>query len=488
MLIIPVSTKSGRKQPPYACIALILINAFILFFLQSGDDGIQRQAYDYYERSGLLAIEVEAYKKYLSEKGTAVPELPQDRENERDQLAAKMLADDEFTHRLEANGIIRPEQPEYKDWREKRQTFNGIMEQSVTYRYGYSPRRNNLEGLFTCMYLHGDMMHLVGNMVFLWLIGAMLEAAIGILPFLALYTLTGICASLLFGLVYPLSPGPLVGASGAIAGLMGAYGVIFGLRKIRVFYSLGFYFDYANVPALILFPFWLANEFFQLYTNIGSNVAYVAHIGGLLSGIVTGTGLRFWKKDRIESLFAGEQRKSELEALLDSGMARLAALDLAKARADFLKILSLEPEHSGAIRQLFHIDKGSPGSEEFHKSAHRLLQHLRRTAPDEYLAVFAEYKQTAGKPRLTVEILEQLSYLYLTGNDFNQATACIAAMLKQTPENSKLPGFLYSLAKGYHRNNRGEEARKCLRILATKYGFTPEGAEAERFLNQSRAS
>jgi membrane associated rhomboid family serine protease len=488
MLIIPISTKGDRKQPPYACIALILINVFILFFLQTGDDDIQYQAHSYYETSGLLAIEIKAYTEYLAEKGEIIPEIPQDREKERYRLAEKMLADEKFTNLLEDNRIIRPGNPEYKQWREKRDAFTAILEKSVTHRYGYSPRKNNLHGLFTCMYLHGGIMHLVGNMVFLWLTGAILEAAIETLPFLLLYTITGICASALFGLVYPLSPGPLIGASGAIAGLMGAYGIIFGLRKIRVFYSLGFYFNYANVPALVLFPVWLANEFLQLYTNVGSHVAYVAHIGGLLSGIAIGTGYRFWKKDRIESLFAGEKQQSEVEALFDQGMARLANLDLTKARADFLKILSLEPENSRAIRQLFHIDKGSPDSDEFHNSAHRLLQHLRRTAPEEYLAVFDDYKQTTGKPRITVEVLEQLSYLHLTGNDFKQATACIAAMLRQAPENGKLPGFLYSLAKGYHRTNQGEEARKCLRILATKYGFTPEGAEAERFLDRSRTN
>lgn len=487
MLIIPVRTQADLKKPPLACVGLILINILVLFFLQSGDSKILSDARQYYEKSGLITIEVEAYRKYLAAKGDHDATMPMSEEY-RVSLAKRMVSDEEFSELLENNTIIPPSATGYHDWREKKDKYTAIRDKSYIYHYGYSPRKNNLVGLFTCMYLHGGVMHLVGNMVFLWLVGAILEAAVGTVSFLALYTVAGICASALFGLVYPHSPGPLVGASGAIAGLMGAYGVIFGLRKIRVFYSLGFYFNYANVPALALFPVWLANEFLQLYINVDSNIAYVAHIGGLLSGIVIGTGYRHHKKEQVESLFIGEQKKSEVETLFDSGMNRLASLEMSKARADFLKILAIEPDNSKAIRQLFIIDKGSPASEEFHQSTHRLLQHLRKTDLKEYLSIFEEYQRLVNKPRVTVEILEQLSFLYLSCNDVKKAAACIGALLKRSPENGKLPAFLYNLSKGYHRNNRIEEAKKCLLILSRKFGSSPEGVEAARMLSKTETT
>jgi len=74
MLILPVVTKMDSKQIPYACIALILLNAFVFFFLQAGDDSKIRDAEQYYESSGLLAIELDAYRHYLIQKGDRAPE------------------------------------------------------------------------------------------------------------------------------------------------------------------------------------------------------------------------------------------------------------------------------------------------------------------------------------------------------------------------------------------------------------------------------
>ncbi|MFH0780595.1 MAG: rhomboid family intramembrane serine protease [Pseudomonadota bacterium] len=482
MLVLPVSTKNDNHQAPYGCIGLVLANIFIFFFLQSGDGAIRKQAYEYRESSGLLAIEVAAYRDYLLKKGEFVPDKITEDKKIRYQLAMRMANDETYNTLLEKNRIIDPEQANFNDWREKRDRFEEIKNRSITDQYGYSPQRNNRVGLFTHMFLHGGIMHLVGNMVFLWLVGAFLETAIGAISFLALYLVTGICAGSLFGMIYPLSPGPLVGASGAISGLMGAYGVVFGMRKIRVFYSLGFYFDYANVPALSLFPVWLGNEFLQLYTTQNSHVAYMAHIGGLVSGIACGAGCRFFKKDRIESLFHQEEQKSLAESLYAGGMEKLAALDMKNARIDFNQLQSLEPDNLRAIRQLFRIDKCAPHSEEFHQSAHRLLHELRSRDADEYLAVFEEYRKASGKPRVTVEILEQLSHLYLGAKNINQAASCISILLKRVPENSKIPGFLFSLARGYQHINK-EEARKCLRILAARYPNTFEGQEAEKIIH-----
>jgi tetratricopeptide (TPR) repeat protein len=332
------------------------------------------------------------------------------------------------------------------------------------------------------MFLHGGIMHLVGNMVFLWLVGAILENAMGAVSFVGLYCICGICASALFGLVYPLTPGPLVGASGAIAGLMGAYGVIFGMRRIRVFYSLGFYFNYAVLPAIALFPVWLANEFFQLFTDKGSHVAYMAHIGGLLSGMAIGIGYRMLRSDRIEGLFQQEEQSDRLDSLLDSGQQKFLDLKIEEARRDFHKVLSLDPQNCTAIRHLFLIEKAAPQTDEFHHSAHRLLHSIVREDRDEYLQIFAEYKTASKKPRLTLEILERLAYCHLVSGNYEKAAGCIAALLKRTPQNSKLPGFLLKLAHGFHGADKQAEATKCYRILSTRYGTSNEGIEAARHL------
>ncbi len=482
MLIVPVLTKSDKKKIPYICCTIIAVNCLVFFLLQSQDSFLYENAYSYYEESGLGTIELNAYKNYLAQKGDpAVEEDLQD-----GTLFQMMFTDEQFLEELEDNRVITPKDPIFEEWQQKRTKFDSMLHQISTYKYGYSPRENNLTGLLTCIFFHGGFMHLLGNMVFLYLVGAILEAAIGPYFFLVLYMVTGVCASALFGIVYPDTPGPLVGASGAIAGLMGAYGVIFGLRKIRVFYSLGFYFNYAMVPALALFPVWLVNEFLQLYFNEGSNVAYVAHIGGLLSGVAIGAGYKPLLADRIDSLFAKAEQKQTVESLLNEGNDLLINFDLAGARRKFEKVLTIRPDSMQAIRHLYVIDKSSPETDRFHRSAEKLLKRIGNNSSDEYLEVFEDYKAAVKKMRLSVDMLEHLCFLYLGKKEFVKAAPLISILLKRAPKSTNLPGYLQQLAVGLQRINKPKEAQKCFQVLAQRYPESTEGVSAVAALNRLR--
>ncbi|MBE0582724.1 MAG: rhomboid family intramembrane serine protease [Desulfofustis sp.] len=484
MLIIPVFTTSDQKKLPLVCLSLIVINCLIFFLLQAKDTKIENEAYSYYEKSGLLVIEATAYQAYLADRADPAADLDLQRQDERYRLVRLMFSDHHFLELLESNKIISPTDPPYAEWRPKRDTFTATLAQSSTHKYGYSPRDRNTTGLLTGTFLHGGLMHLVGNMVFLYLVGAILEVAIGPAAFLALYLVTGVCASALFGIIYPTNPGPLIGASGAISGLMGAYGVIFGLRRIRVFYSVGFYFNYARVPALTLFPIWLLNEFFQLYTNENSNVAYIAHIGGLFSGIIIGSGYKALLRARIDSLFVRAEQKQTAESYLESGQKKLGELDFKNARMDFLQVLNVEPGNLQAIRKLYVIDKSSPESEEFHESTKRLLDKLKTTAPEGYLETYEDYAATSKHPRLTLDMLEQLSFLYLSRKHYLKAAPVISALLKKNPASSNLPGYLLKLADGLMEHHKVKPAHSCYQVLAKRFPATSEGRAAQGKLSR----
>jgi membrane associated rhomboid family serine protease len=102
-------------------------------------------------------------------------------------------------------------------------------------------------------------------MIFLWLLGCFLEMGCGRIFYLIVYLLSGLAAGGSFWLIYPHSISPHIGASGAIAGMMGAFAVLFGKEKIKIFFSLGFYFGYRQMTAIALLPLWLCNEFYQLF-------------------------------------------------------------------------------------------------------------------------------------------------------------------------------------------------------------------------------
>ena len=152
-------------------------------------------------------------------------------------------------------------------------------------------------GMFTSMFLHGGWLHILGNMLFLWIFGNNVEDRMGRIPFLLFYLVGGITAALTQVVIDPRSAVPLVGASGAIAAALGAYIVLFPGARILSLVFLGFFYQLLEVPALIILGFWFV---LQLISGVGSlggdtaqgGVAFFAHIGGFALGVVVGLLLR----------------------------------------------------------------------------------------------------------------------------------------------------------------------------------------------------
>lgn len=142
--------------------------------------------------------------------------------------------------------------------------------------------------LLTSVFIHGGLMHLGGNMLFLWIFGDNLEDEMGHLPFLAFYLACGIGAGLVHVLAAPGSQIPTVGASGAIAGVMGGYLLLFPKARVDILLILIIFFRVVTVPAALMLGLWLA---LQIFGGLGSDpdqggVAYWAHAGGFAVGLV----------------------------------------------------------------------------------------------------------------------------------------------------------------------------------------------------------
>jgi membrane associated rhomboid family serine protease len=146
--------------------------------------------------------------------------------------------------------------------------------------------------LFTSMFLHAGWLHIMGNMLFLWVFGRNVEDLIGGLNFLAFYLIAGVAAGIIQVVVNAYSTLPIIGASGAIAGVMGAYLVKFPRTKIVTLIFVGFIF-WAEIPAAFILLYWFAIQFFSGVGSLattnnynGGGVAYFAHIGGFVVGML----------------------------------------------------------------------------------------------------------------------------------------------------------------------------------------------------------
>ena len=149
--------------------------------------------------------------------------------------------------------------------------------------------------IFTSMFLHGGLLHVGGNMLFLWIFGNNVEDTIGHARFMLFYLASGVVAAVGQTLITPTSDVPMIGASGAVSGVLGAYLLLFPHATILTLVMLGFFIKVFRIPALIVLGFWIVLQLLNGYLTYSAQalgrgetggIAWFAHIGGFLGGIV----------------------------------------------------------------------------------------------------------------------------------------------------------------------------------------------------------
>ncbi len=144
--------------------------------------------------------------------------------------------------------------------------------------------------LLTCMFLHGGIFHLGGNMLYLWIFGNNVEDVLGHIRFLVFYLLSGVLATLAHAMTAPNSMLPLIGASGAISGVLGAYMLRFPTARIKTLIILIIFITTIDIPAFFFIGFWFFMQFINGTASLGigqtGGVAWFAHIGGFIAGII----------------------------------------------------------------------------------------------------------------------------------------------------------------------------------------------------------
>jgi membrane associated rhomboid family serine protease len=175
--------------------------------------------------------------------------------------------------------------------------------------YGVVPSHLRIASLFTYMFLHGGWSHIIGNMLFLWAFGKSLEDAMGHSKFLGFYLSCGVISALVHVFFNYFSRVPTVGASGAIAGVMGAYLLQFPRANIRTLVFVFIFFTTVDIPAAFILVYWFITQIFSSYGSIAytqvsdTGVAWFAHIGGFIAGMMLiktmGTRQRYFSRRDI---------------------------------------------------------------------------------------------------------------------------------------------------------------------------------------------
>jgi len=199
------------------------------------------------------------------------------------------------------------------------QLILGARTESLINTFGYIPARFMHPGAFgytrfevavtlvSSLFLHGGLVHLFGNMIYLWIFGPSVEDALGHVRFLVFCLLCGAIGSLTHTVLFPRSIVPSVGASGSIAGILGAFLVLRPKARIVTLFPLVIYWAMAEIRAAIFLPVWFAMQFFNGALALAAaqrtqevvGIAWWAHVGGFLFGAVVGAGARLMAKPRL---------------------------------------------------------------------------------------------------------------------------------------------------------------------------------------------
>jgi len=483
MFIIPVGNRVDWKRPPVITLMLILINCFVFFVFQAGDDRNDENATRFYFSSDLPKWELNRYAAYLErERGPAETRQFGDMLRKRKGNALMVMEDDaKFMRELHAGHVVTPQALEYTAWASQRSKYEAMR--SFTSRYIFKVDAPTLVDSTVSAFMHGGFDHLFGNMVVLFLVGFMVESVVGKSLFMLAYIVSIYAADLMFALTAPGSAS--LGASGAIAGVMGLYTVIFGLRKIDFFYSLGFYFDYVRAPAIALLPLWLGNELYQFFSEHGAHIAYMAHFGGLLSGAMMGMLYRWKRPALIESHHEQVDRKEMDNKAFQRGMDHLGAMEFQKALDVFKKLQEKHPLDLNLVRLTYRAAKPDPSSEDYHRAALKLLAlpEMDTATSEQIHNFFKEYMGCAQPfPRLGHDLAARLAKRFAGSSHCDDAEKLATFLHSSAPQHVELPAVLLALARGYYREQRKDKFETILQSLIRQFPQSKEAGAAADML------
>lgn len=479
MMIVPIHQRLHWGNIPWMSVAIAVVCIWIFAVPQQRDNQIYEEAFALYETLGLQEIEEPLYRVYAEAHPEAhIHDLD---EPAGDALPPEILQWDRGFRSWLSRGEGFSSEETANAWREESRWFDAKVASTWTDRYTVRSESPTIFQSVTSCFLHGDWGHLFGNLLFLMILGFLVERALGPWLYLAVYLLCGIAASWFWATtsepwLYSL------GASGGISGLMGALCVLWGFRNIRFFYWFIVVFDYVRAPAILLLLPWLGWEFWSWGTRDGSDVAYSAHAGGIMAGAALALlvkGLRWDRpaayEDSLASVRSREQRVSELRAAvgkLDIGRAEGLLKDLLKEFPKDVEIQTL------ALRSAMLGREPSIAAE---RASKLVLSPIRSDERESVIAAIGEHRKSSN----SWGIPETLAYVNLLLDHGWVERAVVELSRAAESRGGDIAGAWLRIAFQQDRDGAAKTAITLLRALAESLPGTPEAGKARAQINGS---
>lgn len=443
-MIVPIGHEKAVRQFPWVTVTLILLNTTI-FFLSIPLLIHQVKRMEELQKEKIL-IEQNPKTPYYTRE-------PEDPYSEEDPYHERLKEIENRLQEAEANLIYN--------------------------KFGYIPSNFRWYTLFTSLFLHSGLLHLIGNLWFLYLIGASIEDLWGRRYFLCVYLAAGVTACLLHGAIYRGSEIPVVGASGAIAGLMGAFMVRNFKVKIKFFYFfLVFIYPLYGtfyLPAYVALGGWFAMQLISGTISLGyaAGVAYWAHIGGFLFGVAVAV---IFKTQKIEEKYIAPKLEERLEAvklhpkLIQAFRARDRG-DLEGASKLLRELVLIEPNNMDAHIELVNIYISTRDLEKAGIEYDKIMDILSRDKKaDSLIENYKDIVQLDLVGQLSPQNKFRIAVILSERGMFEEAVNLYRALIRNHPDSELVPLSIFRCAKIFlHRLNKPNLAHAAFQYILEKY-------------------
>jgi membrane associated rhomboid family serine protease len=461
--IIPIGSEEGVRRLPYLTIGLIVINTIIWIITASIHSG-QMNEIENLDRQ-LFQIEQRYFYKLLEE----------------DPHILTTIDYNEIRERFRTEGIIPIESHDYEEWQRLYAEYTSKHSITIFEQFGFKPKRFDFLRMFSSMFLHGNFFHLLFNMLFLWMVGCNIEDDWGWKVFLGLYLVSGIVACLFHAAAFPQSTVPLIGASGAIAGVMGAFMIRHYKTKIRFAYFLWFFirpfFGTFALYAGIALPFWFLEQIISAHWGGETGTAYWAHIGGFIFGAGIGVSLKFFglEKKYITPIVEDSFERLKLSPTMKEVYRKLDTGDTAGATPLLLQLLDEEPENFDAplILARFYFEKGN--ADDAMAMYNRSIDTIMRAQNSAVaLSVYEELKDKKLIGKLSEKNIYNLATLLEQKGTYDDAATLFGSYVKLFPDGKVRAKAIYRTYLLFKNKIHDEVmAQSALAFLQNEYPDFP---------------
>jgi membrane associated rhomboid family serine protease len=485
MLILPLHRPLTRANFPLATAVLMLVNVFVFFGLQLRDDDAMSAVQQHYLESGLARYEGPAYERYLEQAGRQqdLAELRAVPEEARPYVVFQpSLRDVVFARQLHAGALQDASQQ--AAWRPLRARQEALRADVFELRHVLRSSEVDPWRMLSSAFLHGDVFHLLGNMIFLAALGLLVEGSLGPLRFTGFYLLGALGSSAVTLAWRWGEAGGGLGASGAIAALMGGLCTIWGRQPVRFFYWVGVLFDYVRAPAIWLLPIWLGWELYNLFAHEELAIGFDAHAGGLVTGAVLGAALVFTRQVRREFI-EEESVDAGWDQRWEQAQAHLGRLQLSEADGLLEALQREQPQRLDVALARYRVAQNGPQRA---LRAVRAAEVLRLPAWDAASARL-QSELLAQNPELALEAAQSAAlaqrWMQLGEADAAERLLDRASAGGDAAHDAVLAQRWLELGLLRRERHETDATRRVLQGLVTRFPSQPQAQKARFLLENS---